>query len=838
MADVTFFSPESNRKIANTVRTVERMANAGQELISQEQEDFKDIIYARITAKDPEGKAGYFQLEEVGFNGETWEAIDNGKQFNGEDYDYAHHYNWEDAAINTVVKLKLVVNIDSGAEDWVFFNEVTNPAAFVFIAAETGNTTRSSNSGWSIIRGGSVLTNVGSLKLPSSLSMGSEGYAGVLITFVEDDGALILASAFYTSSRGPYWTTDEEEGTVIINYPLASAEKIGDKTELTQLHVGDIHLEVSMPEEEEIRILGDETWIHVEKVGNTWTVSHILPGTASLKKGGFTVLDETFSCDAAVFSTLQDAEDWANTLIDAIQRISYDTRGHIYEQIECDGNVVYSYDDVDDIALTATLSSFSIASQLVPNVIDTASGINYTYTIMNAGANFLDYIAAGNNNTIAAKNSLGEIVGLSKGDTGGAPDLNGVARNGPTIIEAMKNVNGTSGGIYAAGPAAGTQVVKLDVLRFRFNDSIDVIGNVAGKAGVRDTVNIDTEVCTWSVTTSSTVIRQNTDPNASEFTFTAQASIANLDRAYQARLRIAANDGTLLEFSVNGQGGPYNVTTHLMSLDATSDADTTGLYFNFPAGAEAGDVFKMTIDLVTDDANLYDANVISETLLSLSVEDDCVVDENGSNATNDSDDCLTSVEVFTDLPLADCSTAPAREYSAVAANKSMYMVSTFDSFSTVRAVLEDSSSMAGTSGSITFQNTDGIEGFGMSRNVRQYDLTDLGIGSQNIVNLPISRGVPVGGPIDCLVVYKEGALPAVNNPLYDMSSGGSWTVLGNVSFPPVPSGTVNVNLADIPKAADVWIGLIFRADYENDFSDWTGVEVTTNATRGTPYDCP
>lgn len=835
MADIPFFGPDDSSRILAATEFVEGLQSQGVTDIDRDNDlgGTWDIIYGRITAKDPEGKAGYFTLEEVGFNGETWEAIASGKQFDGTEYDHAHHYNWEDAAVNTVVKLKLVVNIDTGAEDWVFFHEVTNPAAFVFIADETGNTTRSSDSEWSIIRGGSVLTNVGTLKLPGNLTMGAEGYAGVLITFIEDDGAMILASAIYTNSKGKYWTADEGEGTIIINYPLATSSKIGDKTELTQLHVGDIHLEISMPEEEEIRILGDETWIQVDKVGNTWTVSHILPGTASLKKDGFTVLDETFPCDEVAFSTLQDAQDWANSLLGAIQRISYDIRGHIYEQLECDGNVITSYDDTGDIALTSELAASSLSSQLVPNIIDTSSGIDYTYTIKNKGANFLDFIAGGEFNTIAGKNSLGEVVGLSKGDTGGAPNLMGVKRNGPSIIESVKNVGGTSGGTYGAG----TELVKLDPLRFRFNDTLEVIGNVAGKAGIRKTVNIDTEACTWSTVVGDAVIRHNTDPNAAEFLFTAQASIANLDRAYQARLRIAANDGTLLEFSVNGQGGPYNVTTLLMPLDAASNADTSGLYFNMPAAALAGDVFKMTIELVTDDANLYDANVISETFLSLSVEDDCIIDENGSNATNDSDDCITSVEIFVELPLAACSTAPARQYSSVSANKSIYMVSTYNSFSTVRTVLEDSSSTAGTSSSITFQNTNGAAGFGMSRSARQYDLTDLGIGSQNIVNLPFTRSVTVDGPIDCLVVYKEGALPAVNNPLYDMSSGGSWTVLGAVTLPPATSDAIDVHLADIPNAADVWIGLIYLADYENDFSDWNGVEVTASAGRGIPYDC-
>jgi hypothetical protein len=835
MADIPFFSPDDSRRILGATDFVEGLQSQGITDIDRENNlgGAWDIIYGRITAKDPEDKTGFFQLEEVGFIGDSWEAIANGKQFDGEDYDYAHHYNWEDAAINTVVKLKLVVNIDTGAEDWVFFNEVTNPAAFVFIADETGGTTRASDSEWSIIRGGSVLTNVGVLKLPSDLTMSAEGYAGVLITFIEDDGSLILASALYTSSRGEYWTADEEEGTIIINYPLATSKKIGDFTELTQLHVGDIHLEVSMPEEEEIRILGDETWIHVEKNGNTWTVSHILPGTASLKKDGFTVLDETFPCDEVAFSTLQDAQDWANSLLGAIQRISYDIRGHIYEQLECDGNVINSYDGTGDTALTSELTSSSLSSQLVPNIIDTSSGIDYTYTIKNKGANFLDFIAGGEFNTLAGKNSLGEVVGFSKGDTGGAPNLMGVKRNGPSIIESVKNVDGTSGGTYGAG----TELVKLDILRFRFNDTLEVIGNVAGKAGIRKSVILNTEACLWSVATGTTVIRHYTDPNAAEFLFTAQASIANLDRAYQARLRIAANDGALLEFSVNGQGGPYNVTTLLMPLDAASNADTPSLYFNFPPGALAGDVFKMTIELVTDDANLYDANVISETFLSLSVEDECIVDGDGSNATNDNDDCITSVEIITDLPLADCSTAPARQYSSVSANTSIFMVSTFDSFSTVRAVLEDSSSTAGTSSGITFQNTDGAAGFGMSRSAQQFDLTDLGIGSQNIVNLPMTRTVTVDGPIECLVMYKEGSLPAVNNPLYDMSEGGTWTVLGKVSLPPATNDTIDLHLANIPNAADVWIGLIFLADYQNDFSDWSGVEVTANAGKGTPYDC-
>jgi len=827
MADVTFFSPDSNRKIANTVRAVERMANAGQELISQGQEQNHDIIYARITAKDPEDKTGYFQLEEVGFNGETWEAIANGKQFDGTEYDYAHHYNWEDAEVNTVVKLKLVVNIDTGAEDWVFFHEVTNPAAFVFIADETGNTARSSDSQWSIIRGGSVLTNVGVLKLPGDLTMKSQGYAGVLITFIEDDGTMILASAIYTNSEGKYWTASEGEGTIIINFPLATSSKIGDKTELTQLHVGDIHLEISAPEEEEIRILGDETWIQVTKVGNTWTVSHILPGTASLKKDGFTVLDEAFPCDQVAFSTLQDAEDWANSLLDAIQRISYDIRGHIYEQLECDGTVINSYDDVDDLNLTSTLTANSLSSQLVPNIIDTDSGIDYSYTIKNGAANFLDFIAGGDFNTIAGKNSLGEVISLSKGDTGGAPNLIGVKANGPSIIESVKNVGGTSGGTYGAG----TELVKLDPLRFRFNDTLEVIGNVAGKAGIRKSVVIATEVCTWSVAVGDTVIRHNTDPNASEFLFTAQASIANLDRAYQARLRIAANDGTLLEFSVNGQGGPYNVTTLLMPLDAASNADTPGLYFKFPGASLVGDVFKMTIELITDDANVYDANVVSETFLSLSVEDECIIDENGNELTNEGLDCLTSIPILETIPSSACASPGTGLITGTNLAGANASTANENDEAAIRILLQDSASIfpAG-SAEVNLDKGYGAGKFTlMRRSAQKYDLSGI-TGSPN---LNFNSSTTSGPDLEIVAFYKVAAsLPAVNNPLFDLFT---WTPIGKFS----PAGAnVSLNLSGlVPEVVNVFIGFATKHDFDNNFAGLTDVVMNNSNTPQTMYNC-
>ena len=826
MADIPFFSPDDSSRILAATDFVEGLKSQGITDIDRPN-DFTgvwDIIYARITEKDPEGKAGFFKLEEVGFIGDVWEAISNGKQFDGTEYDYAHHYNWEDAEINTVVKLKLVVNIDTGAEDWVFFHEVTNPAAFVFIADETGNTTRSSSSTWSIIRSGSVLTNVGTLPLPSDLSMNAEGYAGVLITFIEDDGAMILASAIYTNSKGKYWTADEGEGTIIINFPLATSKKIGDKTELTQLHVGDIHLEISMPEEEQIRILGDETWIQVDKVGNTWTVSHILPGTASLKKDGFTVLDEAFDCDAVVFATLQDAEDWANTLLSALERVSYDIRGHIYEQLDCDGAVLSSYDDEGDIALTSTLLSAQVGSQLVPNIIDTTSGIDYTYTVKNGAANFLDFIAAGNNNTIAGKNSLGEVISLSKGDTAGAPNLFGVKQNGPSIIESMKNVGGTSGGTYGAG----TELVTLDPLRFRFNDSLEVIGNVAGKAGVRKTVNINTAVCTWSVVVGDAVIRHNTDPNATEFLFTAQASIANLDRAYQARLRIAAPDGALLEFSTTGQGGPYNVTTLLMSLDATSDADTSGLYFNMPAAALAGDVFKMTIELVTDDVNLYDANVISETFLSLSVEDECIIDGNGNSVTDGSGGCLTNTTVLTEIPVAGCA-SPGTGIISRSANFTVEGVGLpEDTFSTQRAKLEDSATVATTGLPYSAIANDTGSGFTrLKRGAGKFDLS----GATTNINVKLSLVPGVGAVNEWVMLYKVDPLAAVNNPLFDMST---WTVVGKFTTSLEPQ----FNLTGlVPLVAGVWIGLMSIEDYNNDFSAYTGIDISDAGFVNQAWEC-
>jgi len=830
--DIPFFSPNDSNRILDATRYTEEMRSQGSTDIDRPNDLAGpwDVIYARITAKDPDDKTGFFQLEEVVFNGDTWEAVEGGKEFNGTDYDYAHHFNWEDAEVNTVVKLKLIINVDTGDEEIVFFHEVTNPAAFVFIADETGNNSRSSDSSWSIIRGGSVLTNVGTIKMPSSLSMGQEGYAGVLMTFVEDDGSLLLASAIYTNSEGQYWVADEDEGTIIINFPLASSSSIGGKTELTQLHVGDIHLEISTIEDD-VRILGDETWIHVNKNGNTWTVSHILPGTASLKKDGFSVLAEDFDCDQVAFSTVADVQDWINNvLLEGIQRISYDVRGHIYEQLNCDGSVVSSYDDddVDDDVLTSTLLAASLSSQLVPNIIDTSSGISYSFTIQNRGKNFLDFIAAGDDNTIAGKNSLGEVVSLSKGDTAGAPNLFGIVENGPTIIEKVKNVGGTSGGTYGAG----TELVTLDPLRFRFNDTLEVIGNVAGKAGIRKTVVIDTEVCTWAVTTSSTIVRDSHDPNAAEFTFTAQASIPNLNRAYKAVLEIRNSDDQRIDgFSIDG-GKIFNENPLFMDLDATSTADAPGIFFNLQNVSE-GDILKMTIKLVTDDIKIYDANVVSETFLSFSYEADCVIDEDGNKVTDGDADCITAIAVLPTIPASAC---PSPGTGAIVRTLTKSVLGTAlveNDEAAQRVKLQDSAlGVAGGSSSVGLNKDYGAGQFtALQRTASQYDFSGI-TGSPNI-NFDASN-TSAGPDLEFVMFYKVAAtLPAVNNPLFDMFT--TWAPIGKFS----PNGAaVNLNLSGlVPEVANVFIGYAIQQDFDNDFSEFFDISMTNSNIIGDAYNC-
>ena len=106
----------------------------------------------------------------------------------------------------------------------------------------------------------------------------------------------------------------------------------------------------------------------------------------------------------------------------------------------------------------------------------------------------------------------------------------------------------------------------------------------------------------------------------------------------------------------------------------------------------------------------------------------------------------------------------------------------------------------------------------------------------------VGRTWVFAGPVDFVILYKVGALPAVNNPVFDMSQGGTWTTVGLVTVPAAPpasSDTLSISLEGlVPKVANVWVGIISRPDYENNFADIVGIHTQAAVNIGTIYDCP
>lgn len=126
----------------------------------------------------------------------------------------------------------------------------------------------------------------------------------------------------------------------------------------------------------------------------------------------------------------------------------------------------------------------------------------------------------------------------------------------------------------------------------------------------------------------------------------------------------------------------------------------------------------------------------------------------------------------------------------------------------------------------------------VGRRAVRYDFSYLGFGQGRITLGGTIQNFHHSQPVVHLVMMKLVDLPAVSNPLFDMSEGGSWTVVGKVTVGVgVNAGLIVEVTGLVPDIPNVWIGTISLADYENDFSEYTG-DIASSIATGTSYDCP
>jgi len=645
MADIPFFSNEDSKRISNDVVWGEGEKSRGMSSVSHEQENFPEAIYVEIIDNDPNGKTGWSSAAERVFENDKWTEPGNPRLWNDEEFDYIRHYKWERLPVGAIVKIKVVVNVDTGEEEWVYYNETTNPEAFVLHCLKGGNSTGGPNSTWTMRNGGSILTNIGTLDLVATTFEIPNTYLGVEITFVDDGYGLQLSTATYTNSPSDYWVGTPEEGTIVINWPLASLERAGGKSTLTQHYAGDIHIEIfgNLSDDPYIRILGDEIWINATKAGGTDFISHIGPSPAN-PWNGIKGLNKDFSCDEVAFSSVQDVQDWVNDVFLAdIEQINYDTRGHIYELLDCDGSPTGDTSTTEDGVLSSTLTGAIVTGDLMPNIVNNNSGFNITYKVFKDGGPLVAFVGS-ERNMITITNDLGEAILFEVNNLANLPfDPITAFLNGP-----LQNIGGTAG-FRSEDPANTDDIIALSHLRFRFNSTVRIRASVIGN-GLEQTLTLPSAPCTVVINTESLgsepdIIRHWEDPKAFGFGFNTTYSINDLNLIYEVRYTFKYADDTLVKFSNTGSQGIYTEGFRTLQLTAGSTVDLdpiTGIFFDIDEDQEDATVIKLCFELVTKIDGQYNANVNECKFLNFKTSSDCIVDESGQQVTDDSGDCITS----------------------------------------------------------------------------------------------------------------------------------------------------------------------------------------------------
>lgn len=841
MADISFFNKSNSERIVTDVKWGEEQRDAGVSLISNDDTMTSQTIYAKVTFLDA-GGAGFHQLEEVTKEGNLWTIVENGYKWDSAIYDFARHISWGSVEVGQIVKMQLIVNVepDDGGEEWVFSTETTNPEVFILYAEENGDTGQASkDSPWTMKKAGVVATNVGEFPLPETTLLGPT-YLGVQIEFQDVGYGIQLVGASYTLFRGPYWTTDEDEKTISVNWPICDVDVFGDISRLTQHHAGDIHLEVyeQDPNSDDFYIVGDNIWIKVTKIGNGYTVSHI--GPDDVVWFPFKAIDDAFPCDLVNLTSFTEVTDFVNSLIEALIQIKVDRRGHIINSYPCDGsgsgnNTPEDPEDPDNPYTYLSLDSFIFteiigASTLVPTDVEPFVGIYGRYTVLNNGVNYLGLIENGESVRVSILNGLGEIVRFN------APP-NPEVDTSTLLAQNIQNTSGREDG--NAGADAG---LNLGTFRFRFNDSIKVTYSFVNPGGLAKTDLLPTESCSASINLPSTTVRDRDDPLVEAFQFEVEYDILNLGPdPYKCTANFVYQDGSDVSYS-RAQGGQYITGKFLLSLSANSETDpneTNNFYFDLdPTKVETAGTIRLCTELVTTD-ELYNANCDFCQDLNVQTEDECVVDSDGVRVTDESGDCITQAvsSIVEEIPLAQCS-FPGSGSQAGSDQQHRGQGFPGNSFAAARTQIQDSSNnISGIlGGALTNFITGGGQNSAIERQITSYNGSTVP-GSTLALRFSWNK---TGGDKTWFIFWKVAVLPAVNNPTFDMVD--AWNLLGKVTISSASTfGDVDLDVSGLPKSANLQIGVTTEPDGLNDFSSVIDVSIGNNsfrATGNTLYGCP
>lgn len=581
-------------------------------------------IYVQLMVKD-EDDYGYWKAEEVKLTNGSWVILDNGRKFNGTDYPYIRHVNWEDANLKAIVKVFQVQDIESEDKPyiWVFEEELTNPEAFIFYADSTGNTGQSTGADtWTMTKGGTVYTNNGEMDIPDGYQMPAGKTAYAKITFINFLGDWFIASAEMTIEAGDYW--EDNGSTLIVRVKIASTEIKKDICRLTQHHAGDIRFELF----KNVTVSSGNPWIGVVNNNNNYVVSHLLP--YGYPQDDFLAM--MGGCPDVPKDTFENFIEW---FITNLVHLKYDQLGHIYEREECYDGIVEDYtddeDDEDDdgnkVKLAGNLTAPLFASTLQPWAIAGTDGFVPTYTVLNGAKNYTDFVGV-NDVMLFATNSNNQIVKISDVIPALTPDfqVNKVAK--------ASNVNGTSG--FSASH------MYLDTKNFRFNDTLTIKAGIVNK-GLPATVINNTAPCTTTISATLDV-RDYEDPNVTEQTVQVTSSVAGVGTAgYSYEVDFKYSDGTPVSYRL-GFNKPFLNEPSTMAIGGGGSTSETSIDFDLKSTVAHGDAIKMTAKLfyLHDDVSKTYANSDATKLLYVAIEQDCLTDANGDKLTDSSGECYTA----------------------------------------------------------------------------------------------------------------------------------------------------------------------------------------------------
>ena len=619
MAKGNTFTDSSAKRIADNVRWGEGVRRLNTTLANVPNKPQHLDIYAQLTVKD-EDDYGYWKAEEVKLEDGVWSILDGGRKWDGDEYPYIRHINWEEAQQGSIIQPFQIQDIVSEEKPyiWVFNKEVTNPQAFIFYADGTGNTGQSTGADtWTMLKGGTVYTNSGKMDIPDGFQMDAGKAAFAKLEFIYITSEWILANAEMVIDEDPEYWEEDGYGTLVVHVKIASTEVKKDVARLTQHHAGDIRFELH----KDVTVTSGSPWISVTNFASNYSVAHILPPNKHQDE----FLAFTGDCDDIPSGSFEDFIYWfKNNLV----HIRYDQLGHIYEREDCYGEIDdYTDDEEDDdgneLKLNGNLTAAATGSNITPWFVND-DGVSINYRVLNGVKNYTDYVGV-ENTMVVVVNDLGNII---------PTDLDTDVLGGPWSVSQVaksKNITGTSGITYP--------VLRLRENNFRFNSSITVKAGIVNK-GLGDQEVLEVADCTATITASSEV-RDYEDPNATAYTVQVSYSLADVASGSYTKIDFNYGDGTPVLYRFGNSGQFISGPSSLENQGGTgSPTETKTVQFSLKEDIAHGDVIKVTSRLFSFGDT--DMNVYQSGQLYVAAEDECVSDDSGEHATGVDGDCATN----------------------------------------------------------------------------------------------------------------------------------------------------------------------------------------------------